>query len=100
MPALVNSSVGSFAGTSDDERTILWPRPSKKFKNRLRISVNFIINYKLRITNYQKNASIQLLSFVRRMIAVMTFSSSFDSLMSGVTRLDETSPDFSSRLSQ
>src|SRR6516164_6178334 len=38
MPALVNRSVGSLAGTSDDECTRLWPLLSKKRKNCSRIS--------------------------------------------------------------
>src|SRR5579872_5241109 len=33
MPALVKSSVGSFAGTSEELRTILCPRSSKNFRN-------------------------------------------------------------------
>src|SRR5271167_3045706 len=36
MPALVKSSVGSFAGTSEELRTTLWPRSSKNFRNVLR----------------------------------------------------------------
>src|SRR5262245_46655621 len=38
MPALVNSSVGSLAGTSDDECTRLWPLLSKKRRKSSRIS--------------------------------------------------------------
>src|ERR1039458_46015 len=38
MPALVNSSVGSLAGTSDDERTILYPCCSKYRRNMERTS--------------------------------------------------------------
>src|ERR1051326_7556805 len=38
MPALVKSSVGSLAGTSDDECTRRCPLPSKKRKNFSRIS--------------------------------------------------------------
>src|SRR5271166_355716 len=38
MPALVNSSVGSFAGTSDDEWTSLCPFCTKKSRNLRRIS--------------------------------------------------------------
>src|SRR6185312_15915654 len=38
MPALVKSSVGSLAGTSDDECTRLWPLLSKKRRNFSRIS--------------------------------------------------------------
>src|SRR5215469_7928926 len=38
MPALVNRSVGSLAGTSDDECTRLWSLLSKKRKNCSRIS--------------------------------------------------------------
>src|SRR5690348_17279053 len=38
MPALVNSSVGSFAGTSDELGTMRCPRAEKKSRNRCRIS--------------------------------------------------------------
>src|SRR5579884_3196769 len=38
MPALVKSSVGSLAGTSDDECTRRWPLLSKKRRNLSRIS--------------------------------------------------------------
>ena len=39
IPALVNSSVGSFVGTSDELRTTRWPRSAKNFRNVLRISL-------------------------------------------------------------
>src|SRR2546423_2775668 len=38
MPAFVNSNVGSFAGTSDDECTSLCPFCTKKSRNLRRIS--------------------------------------------------------------
>ena len=38
MPALVNSSVGSFAGTSEELRTTRCPRSAKKSRKRCRIS--------------------------------------------------------------
>ena len=38
MPALVKSSVGSLAGTSDEECTRRWPLVSKKRRNSSRIS--------------------------------------------------------------
>jgi len=37
MPELVNSRVGSFAGTSGAEGTISWPLPRKKSRKSLRI---------------------------------------------------------------
>src|SRR5436309_5070090 len=43
MPALVKRSVGSEAGTSDDERTLRCPRSSKKRRNVSRISRELII---------------------------------------------------------
>jgi hypothetical protein len=39
IPALVNSSVGSFVGTSEELRTTRWPRSAKNFRNVLRISL-------------------------------------------------------------
>src|SRR5207244_542393 len=42
MPALVNRSVGSSPGTSDEERTRVWPLRSKYFKNVSRSSWPFI----------------------------------------------------------
>src|SRR5690349_14143517 len=38
MPALANSSVGSLASTTGDERTIWWPRSAKKSRKPARIS--------------------------------------------------------------
>src|SRR5690348_3958504 len=47
MPALVNSSVGSPCGTSEEEGTILWPRAWKYSRKRRRISepVSILISY-------------------------------------------------------
>ena len=42
MPELTNSSVGSLAGTSDEDGTIVWPRSAKYWRNLLRISEAFI----------------------------------------------------------
>src|SRR5262250_1305104 len=42
MPALVKSKVGSWAGTSDDERTAVWPRRRKYSRNLVRISLPVI----------------------------------------------------------
>jgi hypothetical protein len=42
MPALVNISVGSLRGTSGEERTTVWPLPSKKVRNFWRISEAFM----------------------------------------------------------
>ncbi|MCY1233471.1 hypothetical protein D9M72_460150 [compost metagenome] len=42
MPELVNSSVGSFAGTRLDERTTVWPFDSKNCRNLLRMSETFM----------------------------------------------------------
>src|SRR5688572_20406229 len=42
MPALTNSSVGSWAGMRDELLTIVWPRSSKNLRNRRRISLLFI----------------------------------------------------------
>jgi len=42
MPALVNSSVGSSCGTSEDEGTIWWPFDSKNLRNFSRISAAFM----------------------------------------------------------
>src|SRR5262245_15660982 len=42
MPALVNSRVGSLAGTSGLDGTMVCPLRSKYFKNRVRISLLFI----------------------------------------------------------
>src|SRR5688572_4278581 len=39
MPALTKSSVGSSAGISEELFTRVWPRSSKKRKNRWRISL-------------------------------------------------------------
>src|ERR1700680_1064299 len=39
IPALVNSSEGSFVGTSDELRTTRWLRPSKNFRNVWRTSL-------------------------------------------------------------
>src|SRR5215472_15591018 len=52
MPALVNRSVGSLAGTSDDECTCLCPFCTKKSRNFLRISepVSMRFNSKRGIT--------------------------------------------------
>src|SRR6266852_3980594 len=51
MPALVKSSVGSLAGTSDDECTRLWPLLSKKRRNVSRISepvgISYLFNHDL-----------------------------------------------------
>src|SRR5580698_10582788 len=38
MPALVNSRVGSLAGTSEELRTMRWPRSAKKSRKRCLIS--------------------------------------------------------------
>ncbi len=43
MPELVNSSVGSFAGTRLDERTTEWPFDSKYCRNLLRMSETFML---------------------------------------------------------
>src|SRR5512132_4019695 len=43
MPALVKSSVGSCAGSSDEEGTRRCPRSSKNFRNSSRTSVDFIV---------------------------------------------------------
>ncbi len=43
MPALVNSSVGSFAGISELEATRVWPFSSKKRRKDSRMSALFII---------------------------------------------------------
>ena len=48
MPALVNSSVGSLAGTSDELRTIRWPCPEKNCRNFSRISFPVIIYIQFR----------------------------------------------------
>jgi hypothetical protein len=42
IPALVNSRVGSFFGTSESLATTVWPRSAKKSRNRLRISLPVI----------------------------------------------------------
>src|SRR4030095_16444637 len=42
MPLLVNSSVGSLAGTSEDEGTIVCPRAAKNSRKRLRMSAVFM----------------------------------------------------------
>src|SRR5439155_11449632 len=42
MPALVKSRVGSSPGTSDEERTRVWPRRSKYARNASRISLPVI----------------------------------------------------------
>src|SRR5690349_21608871 len=42
MPALVNRSVGSCAGTRGDDRTTVWPRWRKYSRNRARISLPVI----------------------------------------------------------
>src|SRR5262245_18801675 len=42
MPEFVKSNVGSFAGTSDDEGTIVWPLLLTKSRNAERISEVFI----------------------------------------------------------
>ena len=42
MPAVVNSRVGSPAGTSDADGMRWWPRSSKKLKYRSRISSPFM----------------------------------------------------------
>ena len=42
MPELVNSSVGSSAGTSDDDGTIVCPRSAKKCRNLVRMSAAFM----------------------------------------------------------
>src|SRR5258706_4452833 len=47
MPALVNSSVGSFAGRSGLERTRVWPWRSKYCKNFSRISFPVMIEWSL-----------------------------------------------------
>jgi len=39
----VNSSVGSFAGTSGLEGTTAWSRSWKNFRNFVRISADFIV---------------------------------------------------------
>ncbi len=49
MPALVNSSVGSFSGTSADERTRSWPRSAKKSRKADRTWSAFMIR-----ESYQK----------------------------------------------
>jgi hypothetical protein len=43
MPLLVNSSVGSLAGTSELEGTIVWPFDSKKRRNFWRISADVMV---------------------------------------------------------
>jgi hypothetical protein len=43
MPAFEKSNVGSWAGTSDDEGSTRWPRASKNFKNRVLISLDFML---------------------------------------------------------
>jgi hypothetical protein len=42
MPEFTNSSVGSLAGTSDDEGTIVCPRSAKNCRNLVRISAAFM----------------------------------------------------------
>jgi hypothetical protein len=44
MPALVNSNVGSLPGTSGLDGTIVCALRSKYFKNRVRISLLFMID--------------------------------------------------------
>src|SRR5215217_7669258 len=55
MPEFVNSSVGSLPGTSGLEGTIVWPLPSKYFRNRVRISLLFMgVNYRLSVQHTEK----------------------------------------------
>src|SRR4030095_3727743 len=42
MPALVKSSVGSWAGTRGDDRTTVWPRRREYSRNRALISLPVI----------------------------------------------------------
>ena len=59
IPALVNSSVGSSAGTSGELGTILWPFFSKYLRNDERISFAVIVSfYKTRLGAAQTSAAV------------------------------------------
>src|SRR3989442_559043 len=47
MPALTKRSVGSWAGIREELLTMAWPRSAKNWRNRVRISLLFIIFAKL-----------------------------------------------------
>src|SRR5438552_10181925 len=62
MPAFEKSSVGSFAGTSDEDRTTRWPRARKNSRKRLRISFEVIsTRSRHRGTEAQRKRKIDLL---------------------------------------
>src|SRR5260370_11511539 len=61
MPALVNKSVGSFAGTSDEECTSLCPFCTKKSRNLRRISEPVSME-KLILNDYRASAPLRAAS--------------------------------------